>query len=245
MTDQATYFGANGWLLELAGRRILVDPWLVDSLVFPPGPSLFRGELPRPWPVPAKLDLLLLTQGLPDHCHPPTLALLDGDLPVVASAAGAARAGELGFRQVTALRPGQSTQLGGGALEIGVLEITAVPGAPVPQVENGYLLRGGGTSVYLEPHGYLAAEPQLPPPGRGRGDQPGGGSGPAAGRGLRARPKRAAGTPAPLPAPHRAGQHHRWSGDLLGRPQPRALAAGEPGRGQPTGGGAGAGLPPD
>lgn len=162
MTDQATYFGANGWLLELAGRRILVDPWLVDSLVFPPGPWLFRGELPRPWPVPAKLDLLLLTQGLPDHCHPPTLALLDRDLPVVASAAGAVRAGELGFRQVTALRPGQSTQLGGGALEIGTLEITAVPGAPVPQVENGYLLRGGGTSVYLEPHGYLAAEPQLP-----------------------------------------------------------------------------------
>jgi len=51
MSDRATYFGANGWLLELAGRRILVDPWLVDSLVFPPGPWLFRGELPRPWPV--------------------------------------------------------------------------------------------------------------------------------------------------------------------------------------------------
>ncbi len=158
MSDQATYFGANGWLLELAGRRILVDPWLVDRLVFPPGPWLFCGELPRPWPVPADLDLLLLTQGLPDHCHPPTLALLDLDLPVVASASGAARAREQGFRQVTALRPGEHTQLAGAALEI-----QALPGAPVPLVENGYLLRGGGTSLYLEPHGYLAAEAQLPP----------------------------------------------------------------------------------
>ena len=158
MSDRATYFGANGWLLELAGRRILVDPWLVDSLVFPPGPWLFRGELPRPWPVPAPLDLLLLTQGLPDHCHPPSLALLDRDLPVIASASGAARARELGFRQVTVLQPGEHSQLAGGELEIG-----AVPGAPVPLVENGYLVRGGGTSLYLEPHGYLAAETLLPP----------------------------------------------------------------------------------
>ena len=31
----ATYFGSNSWLLELAGLRVLVDPWLVDALVFP------------------------------------------------------------------------------------------------------------------------------------------------------------------------------------------------------------------
>ena len=36
MSDQATYFGANGWLLELAGRRILVDPW--------PRPVLLNGK---------------------------------------------------------------------------------------------------------------------------------------------------------------------------------------------------------
>jgi L-ascorbate metabolism protein UlaG (beta-lactamase superfamily) len=31
---QLTYFGANGWLLELAGQRLLLDPWLVGPLRF-------------------------------------------------------------------------------------------------------------------------------------------------------------------------------------------------------------------
>ena len=47
MSDQATYYGANGWLLELGGRRILVDPWLTGPLVFPPGAWLLKGERPR------------------------------------------------------------------------------------------------------------------------------------------------------------------------------------------------------
>ena len=72
----ATYFGANGWLLELGGLRVLVDPWLTGPLQFPPGPWFFQGELPTSRPVPPDLDLLLLSQGLDDHCHPPTLALL-------------------------------------------------------------------------------------------------------------------------------------------------------------------------
>ncbi len=44
----ATYYGANGWLLEIAGLRVLVDPWLVGSLMFPPGPWLFQGEMASP-----------------------------------------------------------------------------------------------------------------------------------------------------------------------------------------------------
>jgi L-ascorbate metabolism protein UlaG (beta-lactamase superfamily) len=150
----ATYFGANGWLLEFDGLRVLVDPWLRGDLVFPPGPWLFRGSLPRPWPVPADLDLLLLTQGLPDHCHPPSLELLDRHLPVVGSASAARRVRHLGFGDVTALAPGQVHRLG-------ALSIRATAGAPVPQVENGYRLEHPAGSVYLEPHGYL--DPDLPP----------------------------------------------------------------------------------
>jgi L-ascorbate metabolism protein UlaG (beta-lactamase superfamily) len=156
----ATYFGANGWLLEIGGLRLLVDPWLTGSLVFPPGPWLLRGELPHAWPVPERLDLLLLTQGLADHCHPPTLALLDRQLPVVGSASAAARARQLGFSQVTALRPGEQLAWPDGDQQ---LQITATAGAPVPQVENGYLLRHPAGRLYLEPHGFcdpgLAAEP--------------------------------------------------------------------------------------
>ena len=149
----ATYFGSNSWLLEIAGLRVLVDPWLVDALVFPPGPWLLKGELPQPWPIPEHLDLLLLTQGLADHAHPATLARLPKDLPVVGSAAAAKVVKGLGFSQVTSLSPGQQHQQGD-------LLIQASAGARVPLVENGYLLEWPEGSLYLEPHGVL--DPALP-----------------------------------------------------------------------------------
>jgi L-ascorbate metabolism protein UlaG (beta-lactamase superfamily) len=153
MALHATYFAANGWLLEFGDLRVLVDPWLIGPLEFPPGPWLFRGTLPHAWPVPEGIDLLLLTQGLPDHCHPPTLALLDHDLSVVGSLTAAARVRDLGFGRVTALAPGETHRLG-------ALRITATAGAPVPQVENGYLLEHPEGCLFLEPHGFLA--PDLP-----------------------------------------------------------------------------------
>ena len=45
MTATATYLGANGWCLDVAGLRVLVDPWLFGPLVFPPGPWLLKGEM--------------------------------------------------------------------------------------------------------------------------------------------------------------------------------------------------------
>jgi hypothetical protein len=150
----ATYFGANGWLLEFGGLKVLLDPWLQGPLQFPPGAWFFRGALPCPWPVPEQVDLLLLSQGLPDHTHPETLALLPKDLPVVGSASAARRAQQLGFSRVTCLAPGQEHRHG----ELG---ITATAGAPVPQVENGYLLQHPQGRLYVEPHGFLPAD--LPP----------------------------------------------------------------------------------
>ena len=157
----ATYFGANGWLLEIAGLRVLVDPWLVGSLVFPPGPWLFHGEMGSPWPIPEALDLLLLTQGLPDHCHPPTLERLDRRLPVLGSPQAAARVRALGFEQVEAVSPGQSRAMASPGGE--PLRIEATAGAAVPVVENGYLLSHSSASLYLEPHGFLPGPEQLPP----------------------------------------------------------------------------------
>ena len=147
----ATYYGANGWLLEIGGLRVLVDPWLTGPLRFPPGAWFFEGQLPQSQPVPADLDLLLLTQGLDDHAHPDTLQLLPRSLPVVGSLSAAAKVRDLGFERVTALRPGEQHRHG-------ELLITATAGAPVPQVENGYLLDHPKGSLYLEPHGYLPAD---------------------------------------------------------------------------------------
>ena len=158
----ATFLGANGWLLEFGGLRVLVDPWLSGSLQFAPGPWFFQGTLKHPQPVPQQLDLLLLTQALPDHTHAESLALLPQHLPVVASPSAAERARQLGFTNVQALAPGQRCGLSDPSPEDPSAEeglaILATAGAPVPQVENGYLLTHPDGRVYLEPHGYLPAD---------------------------------------------------------------------------------------
>ena len=149
-TLTATYLGANGWLLEFERLRVLVDPWFTGPLSFGPIDWLLKGELASPQPVPEALDLLLLSQGLPDHCHPPSLALLPPELPVVASPTAARKAQQLGFRRVTALAAGRSHSHG-------PLTITATAGAAVPQIENGWLLDHPAGNLYLEPHGFLSA----------------------------------------------------------------------------------------
>ncbi|MFN7901188.1 MAG: MBL fold metallo-hydrolase [Synechococcaceae cyanobacterium] len=147
----ATYLGANGWLLDFAGLRLLVDPWFTGPLRFGAGDWLLKGELASPQPVPEHVDLLLLSQGLPDHTHPPSLALLPTDLAVVASPTAARQARQLGFQQVTALRPGERHRHGD-------LELLATAGAAVPQLENGWLLDHPAGSLYLEPHGFPSAD---------------------------------------------------------------------------------------
>ena len=150
----ATYLGANGWLLEFDRLRVLVDPWLQGSLSFPPGEWLLKGDLPQSRSVPEGLDLLLLTQGLADHAHPPTLELLPRDLPVIGSQAAIGVVNKMGFERATVLRPGQRCVHQG-------LNIRATAGAPVPYVENGYVLEHAAGRLYLEPHGFL--DPSLEP----------------------------------------------------------------------------------
>jgi hypothetical protein len=147
----ATYLGANGWLLEFGGLRVLVDPWLTGPLSFGGGGWLLKGHLAAPQPVPDQLDLLLLSQGLADHCHPPSLALLPKGLTVLASPQAARRAQQLGFTRVIAMRPGERHPEP-------PLTVTATAGAAVPQLENGWLLNHPAGSLYLEPHGFPSAD---------------------------------------------------------------------------------------
>ncbi|MGB3202628.1 MAG: MBL fold metallo-hydrolase [Nodosilinea sp.] len=152
----ATWLDSNSWLLTLGGQRILVDPWLVGELVFGQQPWLFKGEHPQPQPLPEAIDLILLSQGLEDHAHPPTLKALDHATPVVGSPSAAKVAEGLGYSQVTTLNPGETFTL---AEQI---TIKAVPGTPMGplRVENGYILRDGktGNSVFYEPHGFHQAD---------------------------------------------------------------------------------------
>lgn len=151
-----TWLDSNSWLIELAGQRILLDPWLVGPLTFGNLPWLFKGDRPQPRPIPADIDLILLSQGLEDHTHPPTLKQLDPSIPVVGSPSAAKIVTELGFTQVTALAHGQTFRFNHQ------VEIRATPGSPIgPQaIENGYLLTevATGTKLYYEPHGYHSPE---------------------------------------------------------------------------------------
>ncbi len=148
---QLTWFDSNSWLIEMAGARILLDPWLVGNLMFGNTPWFFKGTHAHPFPIPENLSLILLSQGLPDHAHPETLQALDRSIPVIGSPNAAKVARSLGFHSVTALAHTETFVWNEQ------LEIQAFPGSLVgPQlVENAFVLkdRQSSTSLYYEPHG--------------------------------------------------------------------------------------------
>jgi L-ascorbate metabolism protein UlaG (beta-lactamase superfamily) len=155
--ERLTWLDTNSWQLTLEDQCILIDPWLMGDVVFNNAPWLVRLMRPAPIPIPTRIDLIILSQGLADHAHPETLQALDKSIPVVASASAAKVAQSLGYINVTMLSPGESYQLEGGLL------IQAFPGAPIgPFVtENAYVLTlASGVRLYYEPHGYPAAELQ-------------------------------------------------------------------------------------
>ena len=148
MTIKATYYGANGWLIEMDKTRILIDPWLNGDLTFPPGDWLIKGELAKEIKVPKDINFLLLTQGQPDHTHPPTLKKIDKGIPVIASPAASKVVSKIGFTKINTLKPGE-------IFKNNNLNIQATSGASVPNIENGYIIDLGLDSIYIEPHGFL------------------------------------------------------------------------------------------
>lgn len=147
-----TWLDSNTWLIEFSQTRVLVDPWLAGPLVFGNLNWLFKGKRPTPRPIPQNIDLIVLSQGLEDHAHPPTLKQLDKNIPVVASPNAAKVVQELGYTQITPLPHGESFTLDKA------IEIKALPGAPIGPFlqENAYIFKelATGRSIYYEPHGY-------------------------------------------------------------------------------------------
>ncbi|MGI8933220.1 MAG: MBL fold metallo-hydrolase [Phormidesmis sp.] len=150
-----TWFDANTWLIEAGNKRILIDPWLVGDLIFGNMPWLVRGSRPQAATIPQDIDLILLSQGLADHAHPPTLQQLDKSIPVWASPDGAKVAEGLGYQSVTVLNHGDTLRLDDVKIQTFV---GAVVGAT--KRENAYVLTflTDGTRLYYEPHGYPDAE---------------------------------------------------------------------------------------
>ena len=135
--------------LKFKKTNLIIDPWLKGDLIFPPGKWFFKGSLENEIPISKDLDLILLTQGLSDHCHIPTLEMFKKDIPIICPKSAEAIVKKLGFSSIKILKPEDSTQQNG-------LCFRATAGAPVPQIENGYIVKDKkGNGFYIEPHGYL------------------------------------------------------------------------------------------
>lgn len=153
-----TWLDSNSWLIDAAGKQILLDPWLVGSLVFGNLPWLFKGDRTIAKPIPEQIDLILLSQGLEDHAHKPTLEHLNHDLPVVASPNAAKVVQSIGYTQIHTLNHGDVFNFHD------LVEIRAFPGSPVGPtlIENAYLLKDltTGQTLYYEPHGFHSEQIQ-------------------------------------------------------------------------------------
>jgi L-ascorbate metabolism protein UlaG (beta-lactamase superfamily) len=144
-----TFIGLNSWLIDIADRRVLIDPWLVDDLVLY-APWLFTAKhrqapIYSPQTLPS-IDLMLISQALDDHCHVPTLSQLSRQIPTIASVSASQKLKKLGFDRVTALAPWQTHTVAG-------IEVMATPGAKIQTTqENGFTIAAAGTNIYYEPH---------------------------------------------------------------------------------------------
>jgi L-ascorbate metabolism protein UlaG (beta-lactamase superfamily) len=135
----------------------------VGDLTFGDTPWLYRGSKKRLPPVDlaavcARTAAILVSQGLPDHAHGPTLAALPcKGVPVVCSPAAEAAVRAGGFTDVTVLKHGDSVTVADGRVAV-----TATPGAlvgpPWSTRENGFVVAVDGVRVYYEPHADAPAD---------------------------------------------------------------------------------------
>ena len=149
MTFEAKYLGSNGWLIKFEKTNLLIDPWLTGNLVFPPGEWFFKGSLDRDILIAEDINIILLTQGLPDHCHIPSLIKFKKDINIICPNSAKKILEKSGFTSIIVLKPSEEIKQHG-------LTIEATAGAPVPQIENGYIVKDEKSrGFYIEPHGYL------------------------------------------------------------------------------------------
>tara|TARA_S200000501_G_scaffold189570_1_gene178403 strand:+ start:188 stop:904 length:717 start_codon:yes stop_codon:yes gene_type:complete len=149
MSFEAKYLGSNGWLIKFDKTNLIIDPWLTGDLVFPPGEWFFKGSLDNDILIDEEINLILLTQGLPDHCHVPSLKRFKKNIDIICPSSAKEILKKLGFESIKVLKPSEKI------IQKGLI-IEATAGAPVPKIENGYIVKDEeGKGFYIEPHGYL------------------------------------------------------------------------------------------
>ena len=149
MIFEAKYLGSNGWLIKFKKTNLIIDPWLTGDLVFPPGDWFFKGSLANEILINENVNTILLTQSLPDHCHIPSLQMFKKNIDIICPKSAKGILEKLGFNSINVLQPSEKIYKND-------LEFEATSGAPVPKVENGYIVKDHeGRGFYIEPHGYL------------------------------------------------------------------------------------------
>ncbi|KAK1412081.1 hypothetical protein QVD17_33047 [Tagetes erecta] len=155
-----TYLEANGWLWEVGGVKILVDPVLVGNLDFG-HPLIYSGskkylknfqltDLPE-------IDCILITQYLSDHCHVKTLRPLSQMLPnlKVIAPPNAKPLLDPIFSNVIYLEPGQTSEIeSNNSSTVKIRALTGPAYVPWQRPENAYIVTSpqGQLSLYYEGH---------------------------------------------------------------------------------------------
>lgn len=134
-----TDIGHSTMLIELAGMKILTDPWFAESLfgiaAHPRGIGMTVEELPA-------LDLILVSHDHFDHCDFKALSRMDKAASVIVpDIKTATRIHKLGFADVIVLRPWKSRF-------VSKVTVTALPGDHLVP-ECTYIAAFGGQSVYF------------------------------------------------------------------------------------------------
>jgi L-ascorbate metabolism protein UlaG (beta-lactamase superfamily) len=143
------WLGQSGFLIKHAGRHLLIDPYLSDSLTRKyAGSARPHVRMSRRVVDPARLDfvdVVASTHGHTDH--------LDGETLAPILAAGAALVSPAANRALALERTGREPDVGlswGERATVGGFELEAVPAAH-PQLApqySGYVVRCAAGSVY-------------------------------------------------------------------------------------------------
>ncbi len=131
--------GHSTMLIELAGVRILTDPWFTDPILGVVTHSRTIGLEVEQVP---ELDLILISHGHFDHCDLKALAKLNKSaVVIVPEKKTAARIRKLGYSEITVLAPWESRL-------VSKVCITALPARHLAP-ECTYVISSGDAAVYF------------------------------------------------------------------------------------------------
>lgn len=134
-----TDIGHSTMLIELAGLKILTDPWFTDPILgvvtHPRGMGMSIEEIPE-------LDLILISHGHFDHCDLKAISKLNRSaVVIVPDEKTAARVRKLGYSKITILAPWESRF-------VSRVSVTALPADHVAP-ECAYIISYENQTIYF------------------------------------------------------------------------------------------------